>query len=52
MAEKKQYVTILISDQPPVEPAQEEKKPEKGNVVADDTLYTLERMSRYGDAIE
>ena len=46
-----EYITITISDQvfeeqPAVKPVQEEK------VVTDDVLYTLERMARYGDAVE
>ena len=57
MAEKKQYVTIMISDHPdpelqsqpqPQPVAQEEKKA----FIDDGISYTLNRISLYGDPIE
>lgn len=54
MAEKKQYITIMISDHPdselqPQPVAQEEKKEA---FIDDGISYTLNRISLYGDPIE
>ena len=59
MAEKKQYVTIMISDHPdpelqsqPQPVAQEQKEKKESAFIDDGISYTLGRISLYGDPIE